>query len=354
MGKKRIEGLDVARTFAIFTVIVCHTTESVYQMKLSFMEEQSVWTRIAAFVLFTIGRLGVPIFLMLTGYLLLGRLYNAIRVKRFWKRNLLPLLVTTEIWIVIYFLLTYVNGESSAVDWGLLIRQMLFLAPIEEMHTWYLPVILGIYLFIPFISNLLCQTETKMVAILLAVLVIYLMAVPTLNVVVQIAYGVRIENNLTLAYIGGLYGVYTIIGCWIKRGFLKGCRPLVLIVISAVSFAAAVGLQLYAYTNGMEYNIWYSCILLLICTAPIFELTTRIHLLSQRRRAAFETISRHAFGIYLVHIIVMDWFLGWLSGENLRYLRVAAVSLLTFLVSWLIVWAVGKIPRVGKAVFLVK
>lgn len=55
-----------------------------------------------AIIAFTIGRLGVPIFLFLTGYLLLDRNFNEDMCEKFWKRNWLGMVITTEIWIVIY------------------------------------------------------------------------------------------------------------------------------------------------------------------------------------------------------------------------------------------------------------
>lgn len=70
--RERDKVIDLARAFAIICVILTHTTETTYQL-----QAEAVWggkhIKLLALSLFAIGRLGVPIFLFLTGYLLLDR-----------------------------------------------------------------------------------------------------------------------------------------------------------------------------------------------------------------------------------------------------------------------------------------
>lgn len=63
----RVIWLDFARAFAIICVIITHVTERVYTMNADWMLQASIGTRVYAYFLFTLGRLGVPIFLFLTG-----------------------------------------------------------------------------------------------------------------------------------------------------------------------------------------------------------------------------------------------------------------------------------------------
>ena len=72
-AKKRIINLDIARTFAILCVVLCHSVECVYKMNLQEWNSYSNTSNIIKIILFTIGRLGVPIFLLLTGYLTLNK-----------------------------------------------------------------------------------------------------------------------------------------------------------------------------------------------------------------------------------------------------------------------------------------
>ena len=62
-SRKQYFTLDLLRVFAILCVILVHTTERVYQINLEAMPFYTVQRQWFALTLFTIGRMGVPIFL---------------------------------------------------------------------------------------------------------------------------------------------------------------------------------------------------------------------------------------------------------------------------------------------------
>lgn len=69
-NKKRIYYLDIARTFAIISVVLCHSVELIYNMNLKGWLNLSIKSQIYRTIVFTVGReLGVPIFLLISVYL---------------------------------------------------------------------------------------------------------------------------------------------------------------------------------------------------------------------------------------------------------------------------------------------
>lgn len=94
---RRIVGLDYARAVAILLVLLVHATENLFVMDAVHLNAMSVQSRIFAIICFTLGRLGVPLFLFLSGYLLLDRSYTESSIHKFWKKNWLGMLVTTEV-----------------------------------------------------------------------------------------------------------------------------------------------------------------------------------------------------------------------------------------------------------------
>jgi peptidoglycan/LPS O-acetylase OafA/YrhL len=87
----RMTSLDVVRIIAIFLVVVIHNGPLYL-------------TGIPLVVAETIGQLGVPLFVMLSGYLMLDRAYNdSFRIDRFLKHSILPLFIALEVWNVIWF-----------------------------------------------------------------------------------------------------------------------------------------------------------------------------------------------------------------------------------------------------------
>lgn len=91
----RVEWIDLLRVIAIFAVVLVHATETIYGFNVEFMETISMQSKVFAITALAAGRLGVPIFLMITGYLLLDREYDPEKIVRFWKNNWLRLLVCT-------------------------------------------------------------------------------------------------------------------------------------------------------------------------------------------------------------------------------------------------------------------
>lgn len=74
--KNHIVYIDVARCVAILCVVACHAIELDYYFVRFGKMEVTIASWIFQNVIFTIGRLGVPLFLMITGALMLGREYN--------------------------------------------------------------------------------------------------------------------------------------------------------------------------------------------------------------------------------------------------------------------------------------
>ena len=103
----------------------------------------TIYSRIFNFASLFIGRIGVPFFLMITGYLLLDRTYDDERVRKFWQKNCKGLIIVTVIWAIIYAIsLQFVAVKSGQVNFGE--AGELFFS-----HMWYMPMIIGMYLSMP-------------------------------------------------------------------------------------------------------------------------------------------------------------------------------------------------------------
>lgn len=85
---------------------------------------------------------GYTAFLCISGVLLLGREY---RVKEFYKSSLLPLVLTTEIWMIANYLFVCSPVQDHVFKIDELFREMLFLERPSLSHMWYMPMIIGVY-----------------------------------------------------------------------------------------------------------------------------------------------------------------------------------------------------------------
>lgn len=95
----------------------------------------------------------VPLFLMITGFLLLRKQRSDIEAISFYKKRIPRVLSPLIIWGIVYAVLSYVLNKTTIND---LIYE-LSLLPVRYPQEiggilWYLYTLIGLYLFIPFLS----------------------------------------------------------------------------------------------------------------------------------------------------------------------------------------------------------
>lgn len=350
MNKARIVWLDYARMIAIVCVVITHVTETVYQMNAENLMQYSFHQRIFAISMFTIGRLGVPIFFFLTGYLLLDCKYSSERYKSFLKKNFCGLLLTTMIWIIIYniFNAMFLN---IPFDIGKCLKNLLFLKPTEMTHMWYMPVIIGIYLFIPFVANALYNTDIRVFSIPLIIAFIYHFIMPCVNVWLMANGHESVYALPDLSFSGNEYGFMILLGYLVKKGVFNRIRSLVFAILGIIGFIFTVFIQNYSNMHGVSYNVWYNCASLLIADLSIFVLLSRAKLKYEK---IVQSISRASFGVYLIHNLVLIPLGRYYQPGISSITRLTVLFAGTFLTAWTLSSIIGKIEPIAKILLFQK
>lgn len=359
--KKRIEQLDTIRTIAIISVLVCHSLESIYNLSPSFFITYPFLNQIILLLLRLFSRIGVPLFLFLTGFLLLPKEHDKESIKKFNIKKLLPLLVCWEIWIVIHNLLSplLLNVDFNFMS---MIRQMFFIDYLPYTHSWYMPMIIGIYLFIPLVSLVLNSINGKTIIFIMSIIYIYCFIVPTINIYLpRIESDIFISNYLDLSFSGCVYGFYLVIGYLTKKyikiinNILTPLFKIALFILSLLSILVTILFQYFCYHAQNPYgNLWYDTF-----TLPVISIILFIFLINMKPFwvKLFAKISRASFGIYLVHriiqMIIVGYFIKYLNINN--GIKFILLSLLSFIASYLLIAIVNKISlKISKILFLYK
>lgn len=343
--KQRILWIDIARSIAIIFVVLNHATESIYPLNLEFYSTANNYSICSAFVLFTVARLGVPIFLFISGYFLLDKTYDNKQCVSFWSKNCFRLLVTTEIWIIIYNIFWYVFGNQK-LSFVSIITEMLFAKQTNMSHMWYMPMILGMYVFIPFAANALHSLNTKVIIYASYLTAIITALFPIINIFMK-AYGHEdFYSILSTGFSGGIYGLYLVLGYLCRKGFLKKMKSIYLGLSFIFLFIFTVFLQLFAYQHGCQYNVWYDCGTLMLTGLFLFEIISRIHW--KNANILVYKIAKYAFAIYLIHNPVLILLNPYLSIIRSRSLRVLVLWIITVCISWVIACIIDHIPHAGK------
>ena len=357
--KIREPWLDYARVAAVFCVLICHATESCYGTVLK--ERQMVGIRLwlAEHTLFTIGRLGVPIFLAITGTLLLCK---NIKPREFYMKSLCPLILTTEIWIMLNFVFVCVfqNKEFNFLELGC---QMLFLRNLELPHMWYMPMIIGIYVAIPFLAKLMnTNKEFKTYLVPLIMGIVGTALIPTINIFLKdTELSMKtVDFIISDSFLGGIYGLYLVFGYFIGRQkILTNVKSGILVAIAVVAFITNMGGQYYFYIRRIENATgltWYNSINIFIMGLLLFELIRRFFQHNHWKcPAVIQYVARISFGIYLLHKPIIIVLLKYLPKELHDLIKIGILAVVGFGLSTLIVGISLKISkRACRVLFFVK
>ena len=355
----RDANLDLIRTVAIILVVLTHSIEGVFVLKYTHVAKMSYFTGFLGFFFFTLGRIGVPLFLFLTGYLMLPREYDNTSLLAFYKRNLLPLVLVCQFWTLIYsiFMTIHYKSDFSIVR---IIFRLLFISSGTLPHTWYIPKIIGLYIFIPFISIVLNRISFKRILVIGIIVFLAFFCFPWFkNFMEHYFLDYKLTLDLDLTFAGGIYGLYLVIGYLIARyrekidqAYKKDYNQMLSACIVILSIAAATVLQMFFASKDHTYKVWYDFPLIPIIGFCLFTQLLQVKL-KERTVKLVKSISVCSFGIYLLHEMIVVSATRLLLKWDSLYLKTLVILVSAFALSFVVVYPVGKIPKV-KMIFLIK
>ena len=163
--RERIPYLDALRCLAIFLVVLLHNDAPV-------VVNTACYGRPSWYLcMFLDGavRLGVPLFFMISGCLLLGGPETA-EPAAFYRKKLPRLLAPLAVWNVIYH---WTNAWQFHTDTGLLALLQKAFNRGTGYHMWYMYVLLGLYLLCPFLKRMVDGCTPRQLSALAGICLLY-------------------------------------------------------------------------------------------------------------------------------------------------------------------------------------
>ncbi len=316
-SQKRMFYLDVARVVAILSISLNHAVNRSYDNYGNQLAEYlaiPLASTLFKTVISVFSRIGVPLFLMITGVLILNKkMENASDVKRFYKHNLLSLLITTEIWYVLmYWFLTLPKVFSAKLGLGAAIGGMFGTMLFQNQTTmgsmWYMPMILCVYTTLPFaimVKDKLAGAKEKLVYLPVVLLFTVSMVQPFVSHLLELLGMTQLTSPLGEHYLFSFYYLYILFGYWIGKGGLQRFKTNTVALAALSTFLLCCGYQLWAYAQPVNYLVAYDFPLMPFCAGFLFELLRRGAHRVRKAEKPVTCISRISFGIYFVHIVIM-------------------------------------------------
>lgn len=331
---------DIIRIFATFFVVFSHTTD-VFVLWTPFKGGSAWWM---VYYLNTLSRVAVPLFVILSGYLILDS-KKTNNLKDFYKRRFSRMLLPFIFWLIVYFWWTVYWGKHSlTVPY---VIDTLWTANI--WHLYFLIIILELYLLAPVLvrfKNLLSsgkQTLLFWVFALFSISWAALANIPTYHFDLA-----KYSLTIFIPYIAYFYA-----GAFLKHVRVKKLQA---IIYACGYFFFAFVTNLLARGNMSHFIVFNYSPTLFIMSICFFLALKNIHehfpkFFSSRLFHGVPFIAGTTFGIYLLHFLVLDvvrdrFHLEPWQMRSPLVLFAVLPAIITFTICLLVVLLGRKIPYV--------
>lgn len=320
--KERIFYYDFLRAFAIIAVIICH-------VDLFFGSLNTPFEIISQLAFHDMGRLGVPLFLMISGALLLNRDYS---LSNFLKKRFTRIVYPFIFWITLIILGILFIIKDPTYAWNTFIG--------NPSITWYFWTLIGIYLFIPIINTFIEKYGEVGLK--------YFLIIWFATIVLKTFNSYPLFPNLYLDYFAGYVG-YVVLGYYLdKKEFtidnVKICiLGFSILLISLIIFVFCHHNNIYVI-NSIYLNVpmVFMASGMYLFIRYLDKITSFKHIKHNFIGKIINSISKYSYGMYFSHVIVLEVLSKVNPNSNLLF---PIMFILTIFGSWLLPYIVSKIPH---------
>lgn len=359
--KNREAYFDQLRVLAIFSIICCHVSASFVTQNPDLMLHSK---KFYATLLVNSGRLiGVPVFVMLSGALLINKNYSlSTFVKKRFNRVFVPFLF----WVII-FLLFSVVVQHATLNWDLIIKVFFGLKGSVGSILWFIWMLMIVYIAIFIINKLLEYAKSKSYEkACINILVI-------ISLICYILYNLWPIPYEMISYYC-LFIPYAIFGYYLTHcEFTEINSNITAKRIVLCSFVLAIAFYIYfvgvIYLNSLSLHKLFSgsyfawqVIIFNFAIVLFFRYLPESRGAVGRKVSSFLTsnyvgrailsISLCSYGIYFVHFLILKYleraYLNSVKYYNHPTFWIPILLVVVFLSSWIVIWIMSKIPYLNK------
>lgn len=366
--QNNIGWVDLLRVLACFMVVFSHSCDAfVAQFD---ADRASFLTGVFCGSLM---RASVPLFVMMTGVLLLpvGQGYDLVSFYRKRIDRILPPLVfwSVALPLLMYAYFNYTNPSTCnpqvAVD-GYTVQQLVqriytfvFNFNFDTTPLWYLYMLIGLYLLMPVLNAWLVQASQRELKVVLGLWVVSLF-LPYLKMLAPVLGYQGNYGNMellgmcdwniygTFYYFSGFVG-YLVLAYYLKQYPLQWSWSKMLAIMIPL-FVAGYAITAGGYILTQEHFpgnyayleiVWYfNGINVFMMTLPLFAIVQKMAVRSRRWLSRLASL---AFGIYLCHFVFVFVCYDLYDMAMLPYwVRIPCIAVTTFAIATLVAWLMSR------------
>lgn len=369
--RKRIIWLDMLRLVALLMVIAGHSVD-IYNATPQEDPMNGFW---GAFI-GSLMRPSVPLFAMMTGLLLLPVRESA---GDFYRRRIPRVLVPMVLWSAIYYLVPWLTGVlgmdvsvvsilypfefSPSQAFGDAVRNIAMI-PFTfngyTTHMWYIYMLIGLYLIMPFLSAWIEKNDKTLVRTFIIMWCCSLMLPYATQILSPDLFGRCAWNEFgTFYYFAGFAG-YLFLGHLLGKGNPLPSRKIIAMgamlyfagyIVTYTGFSSMIVQYSYEEQPELIEMFWQFCSPnVALMAIGIFLAAQRVKIHSERVQHLLTNITKCGFGIYLMHYILLGPVILLLQPLGLPTpVCVILTVVVVFALCWGVVNATYKaLPRVAR------
>ena len=367
----RIVWVDLLRLIAMLMVITAHCTD-MYNATPQEDPMAGFWGMFIGSMM----RPSVPLFAMMTGLLLLP--VNSSPLE-FYRKRIPRVLIPMVLWSVLYYLVPWFTGllglDKSIIsvmfpyvyepsqELGATLKniaQIPFTFNFYTTHMWYIYMLIGLYLLMPFFSAWVKMNDKALTKAYLVLWGISLFLPYLMQVISPFIFGTCHWNAYgTFHYFAGFTG-YLLLGHLMAKGNSLTTRKVVALgiimylagyAVTYLGFSTIGAKYTYAEAPELTQLFWLFCTPnVALMALGVFMIVQRIKISSPKLQAILANTTKCSFGAYLMHYILIGPVIILLAPLQLpTVLCVICSVILVFGSCWALTALIYKIaPRWAK------
>ena len=304
----------------------------------------------------------VPCFVMVTGALLLDK-KRELSIKKVLTKYIPRVLIVLVLFNILFQLLDiWMNKENFSFSFiGTAIKKIY--TGTGWAHLWYLYLLVGLYLFMPFYKKIADNMKTSEIGFQIGVYIVFISIIPIINDISGIKAGFYLVVN-------SIFPAYLFMGHLIVSR--KWNIPCIIYIAGVLIGTALIVILTYISisTDNKElsgtltkYLGAYSFLPVILLSVGLFGLAgvDRGQIGSVEKTVSGEntvhtnnasflnklllSIDKCSFGIYLTHLIFLRYIYkctDFNPTSEFGFFKVAGISILAFLISWFLIFILRK------------
>lgn len=305
----------------------------------------------------SVARIGVPLFVMLSGALMLDEGYSYSKKKLI--GHIVKLCLFFVFWSATYCFIFQVAQPIAKGD-ALNFKYILSTLVYGHVHLWFIYMIIGLYALVPLLRLWVCRANKRYVEYFLILALVFTFALPQMAKAGSVFFPIleyvqTTTDKFYLNYVGG-FTAYFILGWYLRTYDFSQKRLLYALGVIGLAitfigtyFLSSVSNSAIQMYEHLYLNVFFQSAAIFVFVKSAFLEFEPSNGIAWRLTAA---LSKYSLGIYAIHagiIVVISKLVvkicpfGAIVCVPIEFVLVASISLgLTFLMS--------KIPLLKKVV----